>query len=538
MAKTIWLIWDGASHALIVDMLARGMLPHLQRVVARGACTATMPPGPNSETPPGLMTLFTGYEEPDHGTPGFLGAWPATAEHSILESSSGFAAHWLRQPPVWVAAAAAGRTVALVCTAFAPDPLLQTPYPWPYPTPAYQYVMDGYNRELARPQLLALEARTTPLTVAERAYEVKKAGSGYAVYSVPNTARPHLTLTQPEQLVPLWTDREAGIGAYLSLIRVPGTPGGDWLWCSSTTQMTMHPAQTWPLELGPFLGAGIGWYFSRSASGKGPQLTLDTLTSITCQVAQYFGELAVQTLARHPTDFMVCYQPAIDEMLHQTLREALADWPHGSAARALIAVHQAVDHQLGRLLEGVTAEDTLYISSDHGHEPIQWSLRPNVLLRQAGLLTLKGDKVDLEHTRALFHSSGWVLINRTERQGGIVTPAEYEATLHEVECCLGSATDPATGQSLGLQHSRTLWQGQAPAPGDLFLWGPPHVELRSYLFGTVGAPPEVGGHHQTSLHTSPYLAALFAGCGPGIAGVPLPTRNAGVAALIRQALGL
>ena len=65
MAKTIWLIWDGASYPLVADLLQRGVLPHLQRVVARGGLAAMAPPGPNSETPPGLMTLFTGCEEPD-----------------------------------------------------------------------------------------------------------------------------------------------------------------------------------------------------------------------------------------------------------------------------------------------------------------------------------------------------------------------------------------------------------------------------------------------------------------------------------------
>ena len=45
MAKILWLIWDGASHALVVDLLRRGALPHLQRVVTRGSLTAMAPPG-------------------------------------------------------------------------------------------------------------------------------------------------------------------------------------------------------------------------------------------------------------------------------------------------------------------------------------------------------------------------------------------------------------------------------------------------------------------------------------------------------------
>jgi hypothetical protein len=303
-------------------------------------------------------------------------------------------------------------------------------------------------------------------------------------------------------------------------------------------QLTAYPDHTWPQELGPFLGAGPGWFFSRGVLGKGPQLTLATLQTLTCRVARYFGEIAVQTLVRHPADLTLFYQPAIDELSHQMLREALADWPYGAAAQAMCAVYQEVDRQLGRLLEGLDADDTLLISSDHGHEPIYHSIRPNVLLRHAGLLTMKGDKIDLEHTRAVFHTSGWVLLNTTDRAGGIVPREEYAATLQEVEQCLEAAVSPTTGQPLGLQHSRSLWQGGAPAPGDLFIWGPPHVELRSHLFGPVWAAPEVGGHHQTCQHTSPYLQAILAGCGPGLHGVSLPTRNSGVAALIRRALHL
>lgn len=538
MAKTLWLIWDGASYPLVVDLLQRGALPHLQRVVTRGALAAMAPPGPNSETPPGLMTLFTGCEEADHGTPGFNGPLPAALQHTVLEAVSGFDARWLRCPPVWVDAVAAGRTVSLVCTAFTPDPLQRVSYPWPYPTAAYRYVMDGYNHEIARAQLVRLHEGTTTITIARQKYAVSPEDYGYTVYSPAGTAIPLVPFHQPDDLQPLWLNRQAGIGAYLAWIQVPGAPATDWLWCSAVHQLTSHPRQTWPQELGPFLGAGIGWFFSRGILDKGPRLTLETLQALTCSVARFFGEIAVQALARHPADLMLFYQPAIDEIAHQMMREALADWPYGAAAKTMIAVHQEVDRQLGRLLEGLRAEDTLVISSDHGHEPIYRSIRPNVLLRQAGLLAVKGDKIDLRRTRAVFHSSGWVLLNTADRGGGIVPHKESEATLQEVEQCLENAVDQATGQPLGLQHSRSLWQGSAPPPGALFMWGPPHVELRPHLFGSVCAPPEIGGNHQTALHTSPYLQALLAGCGPGLHGAPLPTRNSGVAGLIRRALRL
>ena len=118
---------------------------------------------------------------------------------------------------------------------------------------------------------------------------------------------------------------------------------------------------------------------------------------------------------------------------------SVTHWPIGpkEAARTVVAVHQEVDRQLGRFLALLDDEDTLVISSDHGQTPIVASLRPNILLRQAGLLILKGDKVDLERTRALcFLSNGWVVINTTQHRGGIVAPHAYTTTLQDVEYCL------------------------------------------------------------------------------------------------------
>src|SRR5206468_11754781 len=141
------------------------------------------------------MTLFTGCEEADHGTPGFNAPLPATSQYSVSESVSGFDARWLRRPPVWVEAAAARRTVSLVCTAFAPDPLQRLPYPWPYPTPSYCCVIDGYNHEVVRPQLVRLREGTATVTIAEQKYEVRKKERGYTVYS-PGAAMPLVPFQQ------------------------------------------------------------------------------------------------------------------------------------------------------------------------------------------------------------------------------------------------------------------------------------------------------------------------------------------------------
>jgi hypothetical protein len=125
---------------------------------------------------------------------------------------SGFDTRWLRRPPVWVEAAAARRTVSLVCTAFAPDPLQRVPYPWPYPTASYCCVIDGYNHEVARPQLVRLREGTTALTIAEQKYKVSQGRHGYTVYSPTGAALPLMPFHQPGDLLPLWLTALPALG--------------------------------------------------------------------------------------------------------------------------------------------------------------------------------------------------------------------------------------------------------------------------------------------------------------------------------------
>src|SRR5262249_41891018 len=138
-------------------------------------------------------------------------------------------------------------------------------------------VIDGYNREIARPQLVRLREGMTTLIMAEQTYKVRQAKHGYTVYSPTGAAMPLVPFQQPEDLLPLWLDRTAGIGAYVAWLRESGTPESDWLWCSAVQQFASYPHQSWLHDLGPFLGAGIGWVFSRGFIWEGAPLALSIL---------------------------------------------------------------------------------------------------------------------------------------------------------------------------------------------------------------------------------------------------------------------
>ena len=110
---------------------------------------------------------------------------------------------------------------------------------------------------MARPQLVRLREGTTTLTIAEQKYEVDQKNHGYTVYSPTGAAMPLVPFHQPEDLLPLWLDRTAGIGAYLAWLRDPGATRDRLavVFCGASVCLLSH-ARTGPMNWGPFLGAG------------------------------------------------------------------------------------------------------------------------------------------------------------------------------------------------------------------------------------------------------------------------------------------
>jgi predicted AlkP superfamily pyrophosphatase or phosphodiesterase len=94
-------------------------------------------------------------------------------------------------------------------------------------------------------------------------------------------------------------------------------------------------------------------------------------------------------------------------LLHITDTDA-AQHDHGPMSREALAAVEAADANLGRLLAAAekTGGDTLFaVVSDHGFLPVTRTLRPNVLLREAGLITVdaRGKPTDW---RASFDANG------------------------------------------------------------------------------------------------------------------------------------
>jgi predicted AlkP superfamily phosphohydrolase/phosphomutase len=110
--------------------------------------------------------------------------------------------------------------------------------------------------------------------------------------------------------------------------------------------------------------------------------------------------------------------------------------------------YASIDRWIARILEIADKDTVVVVASDHGGTPSQF--RPvdaNTVLEKAGLLYRKDGEIDWTKTRAARVGLIHIFINLKGRDpGGIVEPAEYEATQREIVDALMTYKDPNSGR--------------------------------------------------------------------------------------------
>lgn len=144
----------------------------------------------------------------------------------------------------------------------------------------------------------------------------------------------------------------------------------------------------------------------------------------------------------HKPDLLMFYEPHIDLEEHAFLltdprQPGYNQKTSKTYASYIRSAYKQADEVIGQTMAAMSANDRLFIVSDHGMEPIHSRLSPNYELKKAGLLQLneKG-AVDLSRSRAYAVASGsiaHIYINLKGREkNGIVNPKEYENVQDEI----------------------------------------------------------------------------------------------------------
>ncbi|MFN7943242.1 MAG: alkaline phosphatase family protein [Thermoanaerobaculia bacterium] len=140
---------------------------------------------------------------------------------------------------------------------------------------------------------------------------------------------------------------------------------------------------------------------------------------------------------------------------------------HAKYGDAILAAYRQMDAIVGRVMEKMPKDATLFVVSDHGFAPWRRTMNYNTWLAHEGYLKLKGEEpgranlqdlfdksgqffsnVDWAHTRAYAMGLGDIYVNLKGREGqGIVQPgAEYDQLVAEIKQRLPQYVDPDNGE--------------------------------------------------------------------------------------------
>ncbi|CAN5828845.1 hypothetical protein BH23GEM6_BH23GEM6_25280 [soil metagenome] len=274
-------------------------------------------------------------------------------------------------------------------------------------------------------------------------------------------------------------------------------------------------------SIGLLRAGAFGTPLSRGGDGTAEAHYLETAELLTLQ---YMRGVEWLQLALQP-QLLLDYFPLADEIDHEFLGMVDRRFPGHDPQLAARAQHvrergwQLVDLRVqhARNTVGVDSHNAMFISGDHGMRPAWRVFRPNVALRDAGLLqTDEAGAIDLTSTRALSLNGYWININSTDWKGGIVEPAQSGILMDRIEALLlglrDSAGDPIVSRIWRSAEHPALGLG-GPVGGDLYFDVQLGYSMSADLQGRVVSDSRPEGKHgypsvDTDMHTALCMASI------------------------------
>ncbi len=594
-SRAILVSLDGSAAGLLDDAVARGIMPGLARLRQRGAtATASLSSLP-AKTAAGHAALFTGAWSDRNGIAGNDVAVPG---ESVLASDDGYTSTHLRAEPLWITAARQGLDASVVSATqtFPFGPFLEERrFGGNYghgltlmnayqgvQLPDHVYGAADLSPREAGEWLGELPAHDGPV----KEIEIELAGARIDGLLYDDPADPprgfdtlYLGLDRdPKGGIVLKPSppRGADASAFAGLtLRVAGGDAAAYFrlfdLAADGSRILLYRSGVHVLRSsrprieaaayqasGGFVGNGGSRAYERGELGpplwKGGDGAAERryLESVAL-VARQFTRLADFALDHTARDLLVTYLPYPDEALHAWsgyLDPSLPGHDPALASRLRVFLDDVLkiaDAYVGHLAARADERTLLAVAGDHGMAGGSRLLRPNVALVGAGLAALDArGSVDLTRTKALYFpgNSGFVLLNRRSRPGGIVAPEEEDRVRAAVVAALQAVRDPASGQPVVLELLDPRAPGREPSfgganGGDLYLSLVPGYDVSASAKGPVVEEIAPRGVHGLNPER-PELQSGFVVAGAGVAaGVSLgPIRQIDVAPTLAALLGL
>lgn len=489
--ECVLLTWDAAPATLVQRWIDEGKLPNLARLAASGVRARWSQTSFPSKTACGHASLFTGCYTAANGIAANNVPIGPDATHDCLALATAFNPKQLTAEPFWHAAARQGKRTLVFQAPFAP----RGPDPDPaiadrlvvvegYASPKSDYeILDGHRgrpdarawtslpRHEGGVQAVSLTVGDTTLFVAslDTVFDGRPCPDTLLVSTDRDGRGPGtvvLTLAPTPRFSPPLLVRYGGetAGVHLMLLSI-GPGAGDFRLVKTSTaieRVNGRPVEpTYLRETGGFVGNGPIGLYERGGLGKpffegGDGSAEARYLAGARLVVEGFGRKIGYWIARTRPQVVVGYLPFPDEALHAWMGFTApgADAPAGwapAAWRNLETVLAMCDAHLGTLLDTIGSRGIVTVASDHGMAPVTKVFRPNVVLREAGLLAVGGDgRPDLARTRVLYgyEDGAFLRVNRARYRNGVVPPAEERQTIERAVAVLSAARDDDTGMAV------------------------------------------------------------------------------------------
>ncbi len=472
--------WDGGADWVIDRLLAEGRLPNMAEIARTGAVAeGIIPPFP-SKTAVGHVALFTGTDPSRNGVTGNVVPLMPRSAHTLLESQRGFAGEAHTADPFWVSMALGGKkAVALSAAGSYPPGPDQARIKAGGGKLANFVEFSGFETTLAPAKLLnvALPADQTltlgDVTFRFRAFDdPKDMVVGFDSVEVTNG-------TKTSVLKPELASSDIGTWSQPFEIRVKGMLGLVYFRLFSldpkTGQSELLQRETAGIDgteikenTEAYIRAYGGFHdspfslYERGLLGKTlyeggtgeAEARAVELVKLDCTFLKRSFDFGWK---KYRPEVLFHYTPMSDSAGHTWMgvldpkspayNRELADkiWPYYAE------VFEALDDWLGHIRRTAGKSATIAVVSDHGMAGINRYVAVNDVLQRANLMSWTSNgQIDLTKTQAVCPS--WsdfaVVINGTDRKGGIVSASEREAVLARAEAALLAAVDPKTGVHL------------------------------------------------------------------------------------------
>jgi predicted AlkP superfamily pyrophosphatase or phosphodiesterase len=599
--KAVIVSWDGATHWVVEKMLAEGKLPNLSRMVERGARAQGMRPAFPSKTAVGHASIWTGAWPDVHGVVNNAVPRLNKAEHTFLETISGFSSEAILAEPIYVTAAKAGKRVAVLSSTQSEPPGRHLEALKQAGVDLSRYVSySGFEYEIAPSRMHDLGERVVPkeawteLPVGkgpfrEITFEVGEQQFfaiiyddpadpvvGYDTMLIRQGSREARKMAGSSILKP-HSARE-DINAWSRPFRVTkGELFGNTyfrLFSLTPDASTMELYQRKVSGLGgsadrkekeryidayggfhddaffPYRGGLLGRPLWQGGDGEAERRLME-IVRLDCEFLKRGTRYALKT---YRPDLLMHYTPMSDSAGHVwmgVLDPASPAFQPGIAEKLwpfYEQVHVLQDGWLGDILDAVDKNTVVALVSDHGMEGTNKEFNVNAVLERARLL-FRTNVNSIEPAQTRIAATPWMdfglVVNTVDWRHGVVQHGDVEAVVEAAAKALLDARDPENGRQIVTRVFRPkdypdLGIG-GPQGGHLYFELAPGYYPRTRISDRIvqNSPSPIGDgvHGFYPLRTS--MQAIFYLAGPGVKqGTIPPMRMIDVAPTLAQLLGI